>query len=828
MTEPGAATNERPGPGWRIGVALTWLAGFSFFFYSLDLPNNRPFTRGDVWELTASLPELVSPPEPDASATPQDRLIWNNSGWRFFPQRLDLIAVAAAILAGAWGAGSLLLRFIASPFDPVERLVFAPGLGLAALSLLTLGCGLAGWLSRPLFATVLAVVVVAEILLRMRGTPAVGTARRNDESWWPGIAVASGAAPFLLAMLLGALLPSVDFDVNEYHFQGPKEFYQNGRITFLAHNVYTSFPFGTEMLTLLAMVLRQDWYRGALAGKCVLMCFGPLTGLALYAAGRRWFDTRVGLLAAFVYLTTPWIYRISTIAYVEGALCFYLFAALYAVMCGIERLRSAAAAEVAGVILNFKSEISDRKSEIAGSNELSAGQVRTADGGMGDWLLAGLFAGTAMACKYTGVVAVVIPMFAVAIAMGTIGRWGKREASPLPEKTGLRRAILPAALFLAGTLVTIGPWLVKNLFETGNPVYPLAYSVFGGRDWDAAMHAKWKAAHSAADYSIGNLANSVLDVAGRNDWHSALLFAFAPLALCRCAQASRVRWVWAYVGYLFLTWWLFTHRIDRFWVPLIPVVSLLAGIGAAWLIEPGDLSTGSRESPQKANEPESWLEPRLKQVGCWTTCGALAAGALFNLTIVVSRIGGYNQYLLDLDLTAQHAAHVTSPQIVYLNDHLPPGSKVLCVGEAQMFYSRFAAVYNTVFDRSIFEEWMSRPEANAGPGEFALRPADEIRRKLADEGITHVFVNWLEILRYRAPGSYGYTDFATPERFDELQKLGVLGSPWQIPEAHLDLEEMLQRDPNRRNEIETWGRGLVRNFAGRRAFVTFQVFPVVR
>ncbi len=41
-------------------------------------------------------------------------------------------------------------------------------------------------------------------------------------------------APFVVVMLLGAMLPSIDFDVLEYHLQGPKEYYQAGRIAFLA------------------------------------------------------------------------------------------------------------------------------------------------------------------------------------------------------------------------------------------------------------------------------------------------------------------------------------------------------------------------------------------------------------------------------------------------------------------------------------------------------------------------------------------------------------------------------------------------------------------
>ncbi len=35
-------------------------------------------------------------------------------------------------------------------------------------------------------------------------------------------------------MILASMLPSIDFDVLEYHLQGPKEYYQAGRISLLA------------------------------------------------------------------------------------------------------------------------------------------------------------------------------------------------------------------------------------------------------------------------------------------------------------------------------------------------------------------------------------------------------------------------------------------------------------------------------------------------------------------------------------------------------------------------------------------------------------------
>ena len=89
-------------------------------------------------------------------------------------------------------------------------------------------------------------------------------------------------------MALGAMLPTIDFDAIEYHLQGPKEYYQAGRIAFLPHNVYTSMPFSVEMLHLLGMEVLDDWWWGALAGQVLVACFAPAgRGLMIAATARR-------------------------------------------------------------------------------------------------------------------------------------------------------------------------------------------------------------------------------------------------------------------------------------------------------------------------------------------------------------------------------------------------------------------------------------------------------------------------------------------------------------------------------------------------------------
>ena len=287
----------------------------------------------------------------------------------------------------------------------------------------------------------------------------------------------------------------------------------------------------------------------------------------------------------------------------------------------------------------------------------------------------------------------------------------------------------------------------------------------------------------------------------------------------------RAAGLWLYLGWLVLSCWLFTHRIDRFWVPLLPVAALLAGCGAAWWWDalrvglvgalPG--GAGGRAGPSWAARLDLLLGWGLAVLPC-------VALGLFNLEFIAGTAGfsGYNDFLREFSEAERTAARLTAPEIDWMNHSLPPGSKVLSVGDAALFEARIPIVYNTAFDRSIFEEWFAaRPGAPAG--ESPLRDAAAIRAKLLDEGITHVYVCWREILRYRSPGNYGYTDFVTPERFVDLQRLEILRRPLAVPGGLRDVESF---DPSWKNAIQTWGRALVVRAGDRQEFITYQVFPV--
>ena len=257
--------------------------------------------------------------------------------------RLPVVLVAVVILAWAAVLGWLALvgLRVARGLTRLETFVFSIAVGLNMISTYVLAVGLAGWLhGRAVFlAPAAATFALVGWLWHKRKqeaknspvalSPGPSPETGEESSWWTAAKIAC-LLPFAAVILLGAMLPPVEFDVREYHLQAPKEFYLSGQIGFVPHNVYANMPLGAEMQSLLGMVIAGDWWIGALAGKTVIACYALLTALALLAAGRRFVSARAGWVAAVVYLSIPWIVQEATLGLIDTALAFYLFLAWYA------------------------------------------------------------------------------------------------------------------------------------------------------------------------------------------------------------------------------------------------------------------------------------------------------------------------------------------------------------------------------------------------------------------------------------------------------------------------------------------------------------------
>ncbi len=736
----GHTSSERDSLFTKLGAlgATYWVVGFLIVFFRQDMPNTS-LSRVEIWELlTTNWLTMLNPL--DYSADPK-----LNAGWQYLGERAPFVATASILLAAAWGMGNLVFRWACSQVQlrTSERLVVTFGTGLSLQSLWVLLCGLAGQLTAYAVLTPGVIAVVISLLALLKKRTAMQTAEflpiakgaRASKGWV--LFFLCMMFPFVLHLFLGGMTPPFDFDVREYHLQGPKEWLLAGRISTLEHNVYTSFPFLSEMLSLAAMVLHGDWWQGAIAGKLTLSLFQLLSALAVFAISRRWIGVASGWIAAAALLSTPWILRISTIAYAEGAITFYLIAS------------------VMTALLAAGCERAPNKTKLIS--------------------LTGFLAGSAMAAKYPGVLSAVLPIgLFLLIIVVTKRRMVPDENAASPDSTNAadsasRRILVNAAVFTAGVLIAVGPWLAKNGIATGNPVYPLAYSVFGANDWSPQMDAKWKNGHSPSEHQLTRIPAHLADVAIRNDWQNGFLFAFAVPAILLVRRNSAVSWLLAHACWLLVTWWFFTHRIDRFWVPLIPIVAVLAG--AAW----------------KLSTSIAWKS---------LTIGALSLCAVFNYGLCRYPTAiGFHSGLIELETVRKLPIR---DDIKLLNTILDDNVRLLSVGEAEVFDIDRDIVYNTVFDESIFQEWTSaQPGYEVPADEQTMKSAQEIRTILQQNGITHILVNWSEILRYRQ--TYGYTKYVFPERFVQLQRLGVLEDP--VPLSHGRFSKL--SDQNQR-EVRSW------------------------
>lgn len=712
-SSPGPKLSPRT-PTWALATFVALTALYAVWFYGAELTELTFFTdTGEAFHppryvlLTYLLePSLLVMPwfgEP-ASLALFDRV------------PILLLATIIAVFAGF--VGRLLLQLVHADqgLTLLELVVFSVGVGLNLTGTYVLVLGLLGVLHSNLLVVALAVPAAVSIALGQRiwarrSIPSNQTANQADagrqqdvKNQNPGLSTKWLwlAAPAGVAIMLGGLLPPVDFDVREYHLNVPKEFFLEGGISFLPHNAYGNMPLGAEMLALLGMLLREDWWTGALVGKTLLAAFAPLTAVMLYAAGVRWYGVTTGVVAAVVYLTTPWVAKVATSGLVEAASAFYLFAAVYAAALWWQTPRSATCYR-------------------------------------GRLLLVGFLAGSAVAIKYPAALFVMVPLgLFVAFARG-----GSEEET---TKAGVNAAdmLRRVAWFALAASLACGMWFAKNVYFTGNPTYPLLANVFDSATRTPELVERWEMAHDPPNYAFSDLIAHTTDVLGSSSWHTPLIVPLAVLSFLVVRQQGVTRRLWGYVGFVLLAWWVATHRIDRFWVPLLPVMALLAGVGASW-----------------AND-RRWLR---------IVATLLACGAVANFLFIPGGPDGYTRYFVPLERLRLDPNRV-NPWHAWINANVPKEQGVLLVGDAQAFDIERPTYCNTTFDPSVFEQWVKD------------RSPEEIRETLAAYDIGFIYVDWGEIERYRAPGNYGFTEFVTPEVFDQLQEQGVLARPWPSIEGH--------------------------------------------
>lgn len=421
MKDPLAAAKTIPSRYMNLGVVgigllvLAMLAGHFCFAYLLSLrPNARLkghrklavliFTAGLLFVLAWSLyhyPELL-----DAG--------------------VNLALLLMIILISSF-AGRKLLHALGPKSDSsLEEFVFSAGLGLGLFAYAILVLAFLGLLHAWLVWLILVLVGIAlfkdmwgsikNLRESLSGLFTMGFSVKNRAA---DILLISLVSTYLLVNLIGALAPEIEADALVHHLYVPRIYIQNRSLVYIPYHIASAYPLGIEMLFTLGMLLSTS-----VLTKLLHFSLGVLGLLATYCFGRKYLDSRAGLLAATIFYTVPVVAWESTTAYIDLGLTFFTTLEIFA-------------------LVNWWHARRDK------------------------WLaVAAIMCGFAMGTKYLGIFGLVILLIGILLKVSFTG---KRDILVV-LKTILVYAFVSALI--------VSPWLIKNYVFTGNPVYPFLNNIF--------------------------------------------------------------------------------------------------------------------------------------------------------------------------------------------------------------------------------------------------------------------------------------------------------------------------------------------------------------
>jgi hypothetical protein len=344
-----------------------------------------------------------------------------------------------------------------------------------------------------------------------------------------------------------------------------------------------------------------------------------------------------------------------------------------------------------------------------------------------DAALAGVLLGAALAVKYTGIYAVIalLPILLTDV---------------IKRKLPLRYA---AAFFVIAFAVVL-PWLVKAFVERGNPVFPVLYGVFGGRDLSPEAAAGILPAlrrigmgRGATDYLLLPYRVSVLCGSGYGRFAGSMWpfsFLVVPFAL-----------VW------FRRWRLLTFTVFYFaaWAFMSQQLRFLSASYATLAA----LSAGVFAAAADAFKGQTRAVSRFALVVL-----ILALGYVLNAPTILAGLGSLRYYEKG-GAEAYRREHATCYKAdEFVNDELPKDAVVLMMFDNRLFYLERPAVYDSFPDAS----------ATVYDVQKLKRPA-AVAAYVDGLGVTH-------IMTYRVGAAFFWNYYERPTRHlweDYLERYGT-------------------------------------------------------
>ncbi|MFN3689669.1 MAG: ArnT family glycosyltransferase [Fimbriimonadales bacterium] len=323
--------------------------------------------------------------------------------------------------------------------NPMEQIAYGGAIGLGLLAYVAGLLAALGWLEGLRLAPLVPAVM---FLLARRGRESGGLAWRaalgRPRSVLETLSAGAGGSLALLSLILCLLPPDGnEWDALAYHFAVPKLYLQAGRMVEIPFMHQSYFPPLQDLLYLVGL-----GYGFESAAKTMHWAMGLLAVLGAVGFVQRHGGS--GAWAAALILGVPAFLWQMFSAYADLATALYGSLAVFALAHAVRERR-------AGLL----------------------------------WL-SGVMMGFALATKYTALLA-----WGLWGMIGLLWLWRERQTQAM------------RTLALAGLLALVigSPWYGRNLLWTGNPVYPFAYELFGGKHWSRAQAEAYR--HDQLQFGMG-------------------------------------------------------------------------------------------------------------------------------------------------------------------------------------------------------------------------------------------------------------------------------------------------------------------------------------
>jgi len=612
----------------------------------------------------------------------------------FFWQFAGMIAFGLS----CWAVGDFLRQALlaeSSSLSPVARHTLSFAAGNVALSYLLTALGFAGLFLPPVFWILLlgglGLGVWRIVGLGIERTVPESIERKNqkgktegkeerkflDDRKEEGLAViflAIVMGLFFLFGILQAAAPPCVRDSLVYHLLCPKEYLQAGHLLHIEGNLFSAFPKGQEVLMTLLLATAGD---RAAQGFSLLQMAAMVSGV--YGLTRLVTGPWAAALCAIGCATVPPAIYFSGCGYVEPALLMTVATSLLALT----------------YLLHSRSE-------------RSAGEAI----GLRGSALVGFFAGWMAALKYTGLIYLAL--------IGFLLLWNQRKAPAV-------KALMSGGTYALAALPGLG-WMVWNWVALGNPVYPMAWSIFGGSGWDDS-----RARAMTLYYDLYGMGKDPLDylllpwrLAFSGQFYSVqfdgaigpflILFLIGAIASAipsiRCQLTERIPPGTGFAVIASAAFFVFGTQHARFWLPTQMLICIASAPAMELL--------------------RRWASGRkVIKAGLALTVGVSLAwnmwflGKPFLSEAYYRPVFGLEEEKAFLDRRVPGY-----PAMEFMNSHLAESSRILCVWTGALGYYLNRPYYSDTF----FEDITLKSFIDSSID------GEELSRRLAGAGFSHLYI----------------------------------------------------------------------------------------